>query len=128
MALAASVLVMLFAAYSWLPPDQPAPKSQLVKIEEPKKVEVPPTPKPAEPRNALDRMADVTRDHAKVVLAAANLDDVEKLNELPVIDPGVREAGQEVTDGVRAVTRNTRKAFDFFARELPMPEMPDVKN
>jgi hypothetical protein len=57
------------------------------------------------------------RDHAKVVLAAANFEGVEKLP----VSPQVREAGQEVTVGVEAVTRSTRKAFDFFARELPMP-------
>ena len=45
------------------------------------------------------------------------------MNELPMIDPSVREAGQEVSDGVRTVTRNARRAFDFFARELPMPEI-----
>ena len=128
MALAASVLVLL-VAYSWLPQDQPAPKQQFVKKAEPKKVDVPPAPKP-EARNALDRMAEATRDHAKVVLVAANLDGVEKLpvNDLPVIDPGLREAGQEVSDGVRTVTRSARRAFDFFARELPMPDMTELKN
>lgn len=126
MALAASVLVMVVAAYWWTPPDRPAPRQQFVLKVEPKKIEAAPATR-AEPRNALDRMANATREHAKVVLVAANLDGVEKLpvNDLPALDPGLREAGQEVSDGVRAVTRNTFKAFDFFARELPMPE---VKN
>ena len=69
---------------------------------------------------------DTTRDHAKVVLVAANLDAMEQLpaiNELPALDASVREAGQDVSEGVRTVTRNARRAFDFFARELPMPEI-----
>ena len=63
---------------------------------------------------------------------AANLDGVNKLSAVealpPMLDPGVREAGQEVSDGVRTVTQSARKAFDFFARELPMPELGEEKN
>ena len=91
--------------------------------------------KKQEPKSALaaltDRVADTTRDHAKVVLVAANLDTVERLpavNDIPLLDPSVREAGQEVSDGVRTVTRSARRAFDFFARELPMPEIGEQKN
>jgi hypothetical protein len=124
MALAASVLLMLVAAYAWMPRDQSPQKQDFVK-DQPKNVDAPVVDKKPETRNALDRMAEVTRDHAKVVLVAANLDEVEKL---AVIDPGLREAGHEVGDGVRAVTRNARKAFDFFARELPMPDMAELKN
>jgi len=124
MALAASVLLMLVAAYVWMPRDQSPQKQDFVK-DQPKKVDAPVGDKKPEARNALDRMAEATRDHAKVVLVAANLDEVEKL---PMIDPGLREAGNEVGDGVRAVTRNARKAFDFFARELPMPDMAELKN
>ena len=136
MALAASVMLMLAAAYYWVPREQSTPRQQMVK-EAPSKMVVPPPieEKKTQPRHALtaltERWADATRDHAKVVLVAANLDGVDQLavvNDLPGIDPGIREAGQEVTDGVRAVTRNARKAFDFFARELPMPEIAELKN
>lgn len=134
-ALAASVVIMLLVAYAWMPRtpvDVPQPKDDFVK-QAPKKDDSikkkdEPIAKKAEPRSPLsgltDRVADATRDHARVVLAAANLNDVDKLpvKDLPALDPGMREAGQEVTDGVRAVTRGTRRAFDFFARELPMPE------
>jgi hypothetical protein len=78
-----------------------------------------------------ERWADATRDHAKVVLVATNLDAVENLpgvDNLGPMDPAVREASHEVTDGVLKVTRNARKAFDFFARELPMPELGEQKN
>ena len=135
MGLAASVLFMLMLAYYWLPrteKNDPQPKTPFV-LQEPKKEVTPPKqsdePKKQEPRNALtvltNRVADTTRDHAKVVLAAADLNAMEKLpavNELPM-NPNVLEAGQEVSDSVRTVTRNARKAFDFFARELPMPEI-----
>ncbi len=141
MALAASVLFMLMLAYYWLPrPDhvEPTPKDKLVK-DAPKK-DVPPRqhdPKDVvkrdqrSPLTALtDRWADTTRDHAKVVLAGMNLDGMDKLppvGALPV-NPSVREAGQEVSDGVQTVTRNARKALDFFARELPMPDLGEQKN
>ena len=134
MSLAASVMLMLVAAYYWVPREQPIPREPLAK-EPSKKDPTPAIEKKKAPRHALtgltERWADATRDHAKVVLVAANLDGVDQLpavNDLPVLDPGLREAGQEMTDGVRAVTRNARKAFDFFARELPMPEMGELKN
>jgi hypothetical protein len=140
MALAASVLLMLFMAYYWIPRpnentsvakdgpknEQPAPRK-----EKPPEVEE----KKQEPRSPLtplmDRWADATRNHAKVVFVGTNLDAMEKLQSvenLGPMDPGVLEASQEVSDGVRTVTRNARKAFDFFARELPMPELGEQKN
>jgi hypothetical protein len=141
-ALAASVVLILLLTYHWVPRQQhdekhPSPnlakehKAPPTPMVTPKQV---PEPKPA-PRNALtsltDRIADTTRDHAQVVLVGTNLDAMEKLppvNELPMIDPSVREAGQEVSDGVRTVTRTTRRAFDFFTRELPMPDMGEQKH
>lgn len=138
MALAASVLVMLLAAYYWYPrPGNDAlPKTPMVqetpkKHAPPKQVEEPKVDeKKPEPRNAMaalaDRWAGTTRDHAKVLQAAAHLDGVE-VPPVPM-NPSVREAGQEVTDGVTTVTRNARKAFDYFARELPMPELGEQKN
>jgi len=128
--MAASVLLLIGVAYWWMPPAPRETKDQIV--EQPKKiVPEPETKQPKEKERPQPfvglpgRMADATRDHAKVFLVAANLDGVEKLagvQELPMLDPGMREAGQEVSEGVRVVTRNARKAFDFFARELPMPE------
>ena len=134
MALAASLLFTLMVVYYWVPRagNSDSAKEKLVKDtwkkeglapnHEPKTL-----PKKEEPRNVFsaltDRWADTTREHAKVLAAAAKIDAIEKLpavGELP-------EAGQEVSDGVQAVTRNARKAFDFFARELPMPEL-DPKN
>lgn len=138
MALAASVLLILLTAYQWLPRSQPNPQHAPPELAKkaPAFKELPPLTKQADdarPRGAFtaltERWADTTRDHAQVVLVGTSLDAVEKLpDELPMIDPGVREAGQEVSDGVRTVTRNARKAFDFFARELPMPDIGEQRN
>jgi predicted anti-sigma-YlaC factor YlaD len=138
-ALAASVVLILLLAYQWLPRSEPHQKQanpEFAKKEPPKTAPPKESPivKKFEKRTALtaltERLADTTRDHAQVVLVGTNLDAVEKLpmNELPVLDPSVREAGQEVSDGVRTVTRNARRAFDFFARELPMPEIGEHRD
>jgi predicted anti-sigma-YlaC factor YlaD len=137
-ALAASVVLMLLLAYQWLPRPESQQKQvnpDIAKKEPPKEAPLAKHAEKQPPRTALtaltERWADTTRDHAQVVLVGTNLDAMEKLppvNELPMIDPSVREAGQEVSDGVRTVTRNARRAFDFFARELPMPDMSEQKN
>lgn len=142
LALAASIMLVAVVAYSWLPRtsqngpgNPPIAKTPNVPLK-PQPENIPVVPgKKEEPRNPLsplvDRWVDTTREHARVVLVAANLDAIEKLpavDNLAPIDPGVREASQEVTEGVRTVTRSARKAFDFFARELPMPETGDSKN
>jgi hypothetical protein len=138
-ALAAAVLFLValaFYLFPRTPSNDPPAKDQIVK-DGPKKVEpkIEHPKKKFEPENRHakkevrpfvdlpERMAEATRDHAKVVMVAANLDGMDKLPPMDLPnDPGVREAGQEVSDGVRAVTRSARRAFDFFVRELPMPE------
>ena len=134
MALAASILIVLAFTYAWLPrtrTDDPPPNPNLVEKDEKKDKREPEVkeikPEPRTPMTAFtERLADTTRDHAKVMLAAAHLEGIEKLPavELPM-NPGMREAGQEVTDGVRTVTRSARRAFDFFAREIPMPDLAE---
>lgn len=134
LALAASVMLMLLVGYFSMPRVQGTRPFELAKKAVPPEIELIPGPlaKNPGPRSPLtplmDRWADTTRDHAKVVQVAMSLDAMDSLpavNTLPSIDPGVREASEEVSDGVRTVTRNARRAFDFFARELPMPEMPE---
>jgi len=137
-ALAASVLAILLLSTFWLPR---SPQDGMSLVLDRPKIVVPPikekipdeiVPEPRSPLSPLmDRWADATRDHAKVVLLAANLNAMENLpvvDNLPPIDPGVREASQEVSDGVRTVTRNARRALNFFAREIPMPELVEQKN
>jgi hypothetical protein len=133
MGLAASILLMLLAAYWWIPRganNAPKPPEH---VERPRPAPEPKThvePKKHEHKNPLaalsERWADATRDHAKVVMVAANLDAVDRLPPVKEI-PGL-EAGHEVSDGVRTVTRGARRAFDFLARELPMPEVGEQKN
>ncbi len=137
-ALAASVIVMVLFAYAMLPRSPvPAPKNNdglakqdAIKIEdkkkatpEPKGIEKPPE-RPSAIAALPTRWVEATRDHANVVLAAANFDGVERLP----IDPTATEAAKEMSDGVRTVTLNTRKAFDFFAREFPMPDLGERRD
>jgi hypothetical protein len=132
MALAASIMLLVLGPYYLmpnLPHDVPKAPDPVVKKDD-KRPEPPRQDRPVEPRDALaslsERIADTTRDHARVVLAAADLDRVG-VEELPRLEVG-RGVGQEVTEGVRAVTSQARRAFDFFARELPMPEMETPRN
>ncbi len=136
-ALAASVVVMLLLGYAMLPrsPERPLdPVDDIAKHAPPKidnkKPEPPPKSVEKQPDRPSviaglpDRWVDTTRQHANVVFAVANLDAVDNLT----IDPAATEAAQEVSDGVRTVTVNTRKAFDFFAREFPMPDLGERRN
>jgi hypothetical protein len=135
MALAASVLILLALGFFWLPRSAPVdhPKKDEVVKDAPKPAPPPKDePKVApkiqdQPNELRDRWAGAMRDHAKVVMAAANVDKLPPVDKLPMT-PGAREARKEVAVGVEAVARSTRKAFDFFARELPMPDMGEQKN
>ncbi|MBI1830160.1 MAG: hypothetical protein HYR84_01770 [Planctomycetes bacterium] len=140
LALAASVLIVMVLAYYWMPRSENQPTPPIITDNSkkgapaPRRVDDPKdAPKRAEAPSALaaltDRWVDTTRDHAKVFSAAASLNGVDRLPmpELPM-NPSARDAGQEVSEGVRSVTRNARKALDFFARELPMPELGEDKN
>lgn len=141
MALAASVMLILIAAYYWIPRTDTNKGGKIDVVKgQPKKETPPPKENPPEHVKApephspltpvMNRLADTTRDHAKVVQVAMNLDAMENLppavKNLPTME--VREASQEVSDSVRTVTRNARMAFDFFARELPLPDMGELKH
>ncbi|MBM3996032.1 MAG: DUF3379 domain-containing protein [Planctomycetes bacterium] len=139
LALAASVIVGLILAYYWIPRPTATENKPNPTIVDNSKKDIPPAPKLDRPKEAptrvdvpsplaklTDRWVDTTRDHAKVLTAVAPLDAVP-LPEFPM-NPAVRDAGQEVSDGVRSVMRNARRAFDFFARELPMPDLAGEKN
>ncbi len=138
MALAASVIVMVLFAYTMLPRSPiPTPKNndglakqdtsktkEAPKRDTPPKSDAVPRERPSMIAGLPDHWVDTTRNHAKVVLAAASIDGVENLP----IDPMATEAAQEMSDGVRTVTHNTRKAFDFFAREFSMPDLGDRRD
>ena len=76
------------------------------------------------------RLADKTLDQAKVLWTAANPVEgmpmpVGELPGVPELNPAgepLRQAKQEMSEGLEAVSRSARRAIDYFARELPMPE------
>jgi hypothetical protein len=142
-ALAASILLMLLFSYFRQPSggDGKPDPGPLVHEHTPKKDIVPP-PKPlvvekkekdlkANSLAALTgRLADKTLDQAKVLWTVANpvegmpMGDLPNVKELdPAAEP-LRQARQEVSESVEAVSHSARRAFDYFARELPMLDMP----
>jgi hypothetical protein len=146
-ALAASILFMLLVAY-FRPPSpgegktEPSPMVNIV----PKPDVVPPpagnhqnepekndTHKHKAPETfaaLTGRLADKTLDQAKALLTAANPIDTLPVGELPNVkelEPAaepLRQAQQDATESLSAVTHSARRAFDYFARDLPMPDMP----
>jgi hypothetical protein len=75
------------------------------------------------------RLADKTLDQARVLWTAANPVEGLPVGELPSVkelEPAaepLRQAKQDATESLNTVTHSARRAFDYFARELPMPEM-----
>ena len=138
-ALAASILIMLLFAYFRQPTggDGKPDVGPLVK-EAPKKDIVPPPivekkekdQKPTSFATLTGRLADKTLDQAKVLWTVANPVEAMPIGELPNVkelDPAaqpLRQAGQEVGESFEAVSHSARRAFDYFARELPMLDMP----
>jgi hypothetical protein len=149
-ALAASILFMLLIAYFRAPdPDGKPDPGPIVHDATPRQDIVPP---PVEDNNKQpekkderkheqgdtlaslsERLADKTLDRARAMWTAANpveglpvgeLPDVANVKELePAAEP-LRQAKQDASDSLNAVTHSARRAFDYFARELPMLDMP----
>jgi hypothetical protein len=141
-ALAASILFMLLIAY-FRPPSasdgnaDPGPMADVVPrhdIAPPpvadKKEDERKAPKGDTFAALSGRLADKTLDQAKAMWTIANpvdglpVGDLPNVKELePVAEP-LRQAQQDATESLGAVTHSARRAFDYFARELPMPDMP----
>jgi hypothetical protein len=147
-ALAASILFMLLIAYIRQPNPgdgnmDPVP---IVHDSVPRHETVPPTgsdnkkeTEKQEERKAptsdtfaslTGRLADKTLDQAKALWTVANPIESLPAGELPNVkelapaaEP-LRQAKQDATESLSAVTQSARRAFDYFARELPMPDMP----
>jgi hypothetical protein len=145
-ALAASILFMLLIAYLRPPghgdgKTDPGPMADGV----PKQIIVPPpvgdhkkVPEKKDERKATKadtfaaltgRLADKTLDQAKALWTVANpveglpVGDLPNVKELePAAEP-LRQAKQDATESLSAVTHSARRAFDYFARELPMPDL-----
>lgn len=136
-ALAASILVLVFAGEFWPPsktedpiPD-PGPGPVAKKEIEPE-VPMPPLGETvAEAGQAMndltERLASTAKDHAQRLLAAANPMEVAAVAKLPgpiepPLEPAVeslRQAGQGVADGLQPLTRSAQRAFAFLVREVP---------
>jgi hypothetical protein len=141
-ALAASILIMLVFAYFRQPAgsDGKPDLGPLVKDSPRKDIVPPPIPPVAEkkekdqqPRSfaaLTGRLADKTLDQAKVFWTVANpvegmpIGDLPNVKELDPAAQPLRQAGQEVGESFEAVSHSARRAFDYFARELPMLDMP----
>jgi hypothetical protein len=131
--LAAAILLMLLAGYVNHPnpgdgkPDVGPVAKQDTPPELKKDAAAPPTTLAA----VTGRLADKTLEQAKVLLTAANPVEGLPVGELanvaeplePAAEP-LRQARQEAGEGLQAVARSARRAFDYFARDLPMPEAP----
>jgi hypothetical protein len=130
--LAASILGLLIAGYFWAPTRDPAPPPVIADHSPKKPAPEPPPepPTPKEPERAVaslsERLADTMREQALILRAATGpLEDVPF--EMEPLDPAavsLRQAGQEVSAGVQTVTRASRRALDYFVRELPTLDVP----
>jgi hypothetical protein len=146
-ALAASILIMLLIAYfrplisgegktdpgqmvdvvprhDVVPPNVPDTKKEPEKKDERK------APRADTFASLTGRLADKTLDQAKALWTVANPVEGLPVGELPTVkelEPAaepLRQAKQDATESLTAVTHSARRAFDYFARELPMPDLP----
>ena len=81
-----------------------------------------------------ERVADETKEQAKLLMAVANSFDLPPMASLPglsdleePLDPAaqsLRQATQTVASGIEPITNSARRAFTFFVRELPILDLP----
>jgi hypothetical protein len=142
-ALAASLLLMALAGYFGLPDPTPAPRPGPIAERQVEPEPPVPEPVPSLRRSAEEagtavaaltgRLADTTLEQARLLLTATAPMDVPDL-ALPDLALGpwdeplepaaesLRQAGQGVSEGLQTVTDSTRRAVDFFMRELTVLE------
>ena len=146
--LAAAILLMVWAGNIWLPErnNVEAPAPALV---DGTKKQDPPSPAPQPPaeekvtplaksvdaaRNDVlamtSRWADQTKDQARLFVSLPEMPDfLGSDTRFPMDEPldpaaqSLRQAGQGVSDGLHAVSRNARRAVSFFMKELPVPDI-----
>jgi Putative zinc-finger len=131
--LAAAILLMLLAGYLHRPaPGDPSAVTPIAKSPEPRPELMPDAIKPKqEPPPSLaalsGKLADKTLDQALVLWTAANPVEGMPVADLPnVSDAGaaepLRQAQQEVSEGLQAVSRSARRAIDYFSPMLDLPQ------
>ncbi len=125
---------MLFAGYFQRPTPIEAPPVdpglQVRKDTPPETVKDPPAKEEPPPTIAAlsGRLADKTLDEAKVLWTAANPVEGMPMGELPAVpEPAaaaepLRQARQEVSEGLQAVSRSARRALDYFSPMLELPQ------
>src|SRR5262245_44196668 len=136
--LAAAILLLMLVG--WLNQAPPIDKHKFA--EPPRPAPAPAVPKFAEradeARGAVaqltERVADETKQQAKLLMTVANSFDLPPmgslpgLNELDVpLDPAaqsLRNATETVASGIEPITNSARRAFTFFVREMPVFDIP----
>ena len=137
-ALAASIAILMLVG--WLN-QTPQPNKDNVAKGPPAPV-VPPAPKLVQRADdariavasLTERVADQTKEQAKMLMAVANTFDLAPMDNLPELndlqeplDPAarsLRQATQTVADGIEPITNSARRAFTFFVKELPVFDLP----
>ncbi len=138
--LAAAIVLMLLAGYL----NRPAPDDgkidhgPIVQKPQPDEKQPPVRPQSEKQQDAAppslvaisERLADQTLDQAKVLWTATNPVEGMPMGELPAVPdldpaaPPLRQAKQEVSEGLQAVGRSAQRAFAYFSHDLPMLELP----
>ena len=133
--LAASIVLALLVGWLLQPP---GPESKaLVEKTPPQQPEAPKLAQSAEEARAAvasltERVADQTKEQAKLLMAVADSLDLPMTN-LPAFDleepldpaaKSLRQATQTVANGIEPITRSARRAFTFFVNEMPMFDIP----
>jgi hypothetical protein len=140
--LAASLLLMMLASWLYPPPQRDQPdfvKNGPPPVTPQREPEAPNfTRRADDARVAMsaltERMADQTKEQAKLFLAVANTLELPPMTSLPALseleeplDPAaqsLRQTTQTVAEGIEPITRSARRAFDFFVNEMPMFDIP----
>jgi len=135
--LAASILFLMLMG--WLYQLPISSKKDLAKNDSPSDPGLPQLERRADEARAAvtaltERVAGQTTEQAKMLLAVANSIDIRPMANLPGLsdleepfDPAaqsLKQATQTVATGIEPITRSTRRAFDYFVKELPVFDIP----
>ena len=136
--LAAAILLLMLVGWLNQSPTLDQGK-QAVRPQDPSAPSVPKLAERAdEARGAVaqltERVADQTKEQAKLLLTVANGLDLPPMSGLPVLkeleeplDPAaqsLRHATETVASSIEPITSSARRAFTFFVREMPVFDIP----
>jgi hypothetical protein len=132
-ALAASLLLAVFAGYRWYNAKEPNPASpeNMANSGDTTPKDPTPTPSPRErvtgageavaslSRRATEETVEQTRLLWPVATAPLSFDGIDLQTPLEPPAQSLREAGQHVSSGLEPVANSARRAMNLFWRELP---------